>query len=544
MSINRLPPERPDTQADLNALVRLGDQIPGGFFLYRADETQEILYANRAMLRIFGCQTAQEFRELTGNTFPGIVYPEDLDAVQSSIDRQIADASNENLDHVEYRIVRKDGQIRWVDDYGHFARTPDFGGVYYVFLGDITEQRQAREEAMRIKLALGQEKRENEIRSEFLFHLSHDIRTPMNAIIGFSQLARKHLGHPEKVAEDLEKVDAASRQLLSLIDDMLEMNKLNHGHLDLKPEPEHLRRQIRMVLDLFRIPAEEKKLTLAEDLDLPDDSVMIDGHCFRRILGNLVSNAVKFTPEGGTVTVSARQTQISETGFARFEFAVADTGVGIAEEFLPRIFEVFQQEASSTKTGSHGTGLGLSIVKSLLDAMGGTVTVASKKGEGSVFTVHLPLKLSKHEPEPQAEPLPTPQGTGRRILLVEDMEINRLLAETILQESGFQVVSVPDGCDAVDAVSRSPERYFDLVLMDIQMPVMNGYEAARAIRALRRQDVRDLPILALSANAREEDRRASLESGMNDHIAKPFQPAMLVQTVSDYIAARPEPEQA
>ncbi len=535
------PTNRSFMNIDMPTLLWIGDQIPGGFFIYDAGESQEIYYVNRATLRIFGCETGEEFRELTGNTFRGLVYPEDYEEIQSSIEAQIADEANmENIDAVEYRIIRKDGEIRWVDDYGHFAEMPGYGKVYYVFISDITDKKKAQEEAFRAELELEHERKMGEAKSNFLFNLSHDIRTPMNAIVGFSELARQHLGDEACAAEYLDRVKSSSDQMIALIDDMLEMNKLDSGRYELKAAPADLAAEIGRAADLFAVPIAEKRLTLIREIDLPADPVMIDALSFRRILANLIGNAVKFTPEGGTITVKASCLRAAENGFARYAFTVADTGIGMSEDFMNRMYGSFEREASSTKTGVAGTGLGLTIVRSLVDMMGGTIACESRKGEGTSFTVELPLAPAERKTGTGAERSAEPSraAAGGRILLVEDIEINRMLAETILEEAGFLVESVPDGCDAVEAVKNSPEGYFDLVLMDIQMPIMNGYEATRAIRALKRADCRTLPIIALSANARPEDRGMSLDAGMNDHIAKPFDVTTLIACVNDRIAAR------
>lgn len=527
----------PFTESDMSVLLWLGDQIPGGFFIYRADESQEILYANRSTHRVFGCDSAEEFRALTGNTFRGMVHPEDFETIQASIDRQIADVHNENLDYVEYRIIRKDGAVRWVDDYGHFAQMPGYGEVYYVFIWDVTERRRAQEEKLRVELELEREKRATEVKAAFLFNLSHDIRTPMNAIMGFSDLARKHMDDPGRLGDYLEKVDTSSRQMLALLDDMLEMNQLDYGPTELKEESVDLAEQLGMSVDLFRLQAREKKLELVEEIDLPNQRVWMDQRRFRRVMENLLSNAVKFTLPGGRVTLSARQKQVSKSGYVRYELTVADTGVGISEGFLSRMYEPFEREESSTRTGEAGTGLGLSIVKGILNAMGGTITCESKKGQGTAFTVELPLKLAGEELRELPRTDTRAEGE-KRILLVEDIELNRMLAETVLEEAGFLVEAVPDGCDAVEAVKNSPVGYFDAVLMDIQMPVMNGYEATKAIRAMGRRDTGEVPIIALSANAREEDMRRSMESGMNDHVAKPFDATRLIRILHESIAHR------
>ena len=658
--------------------------MPGGFFIYRADDKEELLYANDVMLDIFGCETLEEFKELTGYTFQGIVHPDDLEEVEESIARQI-EHNDRNVDYVEYRIRRKDGTIRWVDDYGRFVRTKNDGDVFYVFIRDITDLRSSREENRRrekvieglsigfasiyllnldtgtmrpyrleneyfekitaelgltdaekvnwldvlhlyaeryvlpedkqlylteidaerirsrlkteptyaltyrcngdgdkiifmemafsrvdsdesgryvvmsyrditeqftkvrrelaeklnMEMALERERHANEVKAAFLFNISHDIRTPMNAIMGFTALAQHHLQEPNLLDKYLKKVDEANHHMIALIDDLLEMSRIDYGRIEIKSEPCNLEKQIELVLDMFRPFAYEKQLTLEEELNLPPDEVFVDALRFRRILGNLLSNAVKFTPAHGTIKISARRKQISDSGYARYQFTVEDTGVGMTEDFMRKMYDAFEREDTSTRTGYIGTGLGLSITKKLLNVMGGSISVKSKKGEGSTFTVDLPLKLVEHVRKADAEPQPVIQkhSDERRILLVEDIEVNRMLAEAILTESGFLVESVPDGSDAVEIIKNRPAWYYDLVLMDIQMPVMNGYEATRSIRALGREDTNALPIIALSANARDEDKKMSMESGMNSHIAKPFDIAHLIATIDEYIAA-------
>lgn len=521
------PQQLSDTQLEqsLPALIWLGDLMPGGLFIYRANPPYELLYINRAALGIFGCDTLEQFKEMTGFTFRGLVHPEDYERIQDSIERQISETAEEKLDFVQYRITRRDGAVRWLSDFGRLVQLPEYGSVYVVFITDATERIRARERQKQTELALAHERQTNEIKSAFLFNMSHDIRTPMNAIVGFSELALRHLHEPEKLEGYLEKTVSSSRQLLRLIDDMQELEQLEGGPVELRSEATDLTEQIELVLDMFRIPAAEKQLTIEKEFSLPASPVLVDQGRFRRILSNLVSNAVKFTPPGGRVTVSARQAHVSASGFARYVFQVSDNGVGIGESFLPHVFDSFEREESSTVSGNTGTGLGLSIVKTLLNLMGGTVTVQSKKGEGSVFTVELPLRLSDHAAEECAVSPAAPadhSGNRARILIVEDIELNRMLAEELLELSGFLTESVEDGCDAVEAFRTHPAGYYDLILMDIQMPVMNGYEATRAIRALKREDAQKIPIIALSANSREEDRRRSMDSGMNNHVAKPF----------------------
>ena len=527
----------------LPMLKWVAEHVPGGFFVYSAKEPYELFYANNAVLDIYGCKNLDEFKELTGYTFQGMVYPDDFAEIQESIEEQIADPDNDRLDHVEYRITRKDGEIRWIDDYGHFATFPEHGDAFYVFISDITERRLIQEEKLRMEMALEKEKQASEIKAAFLFNISHDILTPLNSIMGFTDLARRHINEPELLKNYLAKVDESSRQMLELVNNLLDMSKITYGKTQLRNEICDLEEQVLVVLHAFKVAAEAKNISLESVLNLPRELVYTDDVNFRKILSSLIDNAIKFTQPGGHVKVSARKKKVSDTGYVRCEFVISDNGVGMTEEFMKRMYETFEREATSTETGHISAGLGLAISKKLIDAMGGSIEVESKKGEGTTFTVGLPFKIVRDDDKEEVinvENFKHDDSYSHRILLVDDIELNRLLAETILEESGFSVDTVADGCDAVEAFAKHPPGYYDLVLMDIQMPIMNGYEATRAIRALDRPDAKVLPIIALSANSRDEDKRMSMESGMNYHIAKPFDVVQLIASVNKYIAARKE----
>ena len=341
--MNRYISEQGFTEQTLQALFWFGDQIPGGFFIYQDDAAQEIIYVNRALLSIFGCDTFEEFKTLTGNTFRGLVHPDDFDSIQTSINKQIDADAYGKLDYVEYRIIRKDGEIRWVDDYGHHTTMPGYGKVYFVFITDVTEKHRMQVDKMRIELEFAREKQHNEVKSGFLFNMSHDIRTPMNAIVGFSALARRHINEPELLTGYLDKTITSGQLMLTLLDDMLEMNKLEGGLVHLNLEPTDLREQISAVTDMFRLESEKKLVVLKEDIELPDKKVLVDQNRFCRIIGNLISNAIKFTPSGGIVCLTARQKQPETDGTALYEFQVSDNGIGISEEFLDKVFDSFER---------------------------------------------------------------------------------------------------------------------------------------------------------------------------------------------------------
>ncbi|MBR0261543.1 MAG: response regulator [Selenomonadaceae bacterium] len=525
----------------LPMLKWVAEQVPGGFFVYSAKEPYELFYANSAVLDIYGCENLDEFRELTGYTFQGMVYPEDFDAIQESIEEQIADPDNDRLDHVEYRITRKDGEIRWIDDYGHFATFPEHGDAFYVFISDITERRLIQEEKLRMEMELEREKQASEIKAAFLFNISHDILTPLNSIRGFTELARRHLNEPELLKKYLEKVDESSLQMLTLVNDLLDMSKITYCKTQLRSEICDLEEQVLVVVHAFKHKADKKNVSLECVTNLPRELVYTDDVNLRKILSALLDNAVKFTPEGGHVKLTAKKKKVSDAGYLRCEFIISDDGVGMTAEFMKRMYETFEREETSTKTGYISAGLGLAIAKKLIDAMGGSIEAVSEKDKGTTFTIGMPFKIYRSEDDAEKDaPIEkaTADSFGDRILLVDDIELNRMLAETILEESGFSVETVADGVEAVEAFTKHPPGYYDLVLMDIQMPIMNGYEATRAIRALDRPDAKVLPIIALSANSRDEDKRMSMESGMNYHIAKPFDVVQLIAAVNKYIAAR------
>ncbi len=524
----------------LDVLFWMGDNIPGGLFIYHTEEPYDLVYANHAVRGIYGCATLEEFKELTGFTFRGMVHPDDFDAIQSSIEQQIAVDTDGKQDYVEYRIVRKDGEERWVDDYGHIAHLPTYGDVFYVFITDVTEKRRAQEEQRRAEMALAEERHAHEVKSSFLFSLSHDIRTPMNAVIGYSRLAKQHMDEPAHLADYLDKTIASGDQLLNLIDDMLEMNRINSNLVQLKHERTNLRELLTSVIDLFRIEVDRSDLTLVEDYNLGAREVLVDRDSLRRVVSNVVSNAVKFTPAGGTVRIAAGQELDEAAGIAHCRIVVEDTGVGMSEQFMLRMFDAFEREDSSTSTGLTGTGLGLSIAKNLIDRMGGRIEAQSTKGAGTTITIELPLRLAEQTSQPARNECETEElraAGSWRVLVVEDIELNLMLVEEVLKEAGFIVEEAVNGREAVQAVESQPAWHYDLVLMDIQMPVMNGYEATEAIRALPREDASLLPIVALSANARVEDRERSKACGMNDHLAKPFDTEELIRTINSYVAA-------
>ena len=376
-------------------------------------------------------------------------------------------------------------------------------------------------------------------KSTFLSNMSHDIRTPMNAIVGYTTLAKKEKD-PAKVADYMNKIEASSHHLLALINDVLDMGRIESGKMELEPERANLVKTMDEVRDLFVTQMKTKNLNFTVTTDVTNKTVICDKNRLNRILLNLLSNAFKFTPEGGSVTVKLQQTGSDEEK-AYYELHVKDTGIGMSPEYAATVFEAFTRERTAEVAGIQGTGLGMAITKSFVDMMGGTIDVITEKDKGTEFVIHVGFPLAEELPEEEAaaEEGGFPAGDAdfakMRILLVEDNAINREIAMMILGELGFQVETAENGKIAVDKVAGSEPGHFDGVLMDIQMPVMNGYDAAKAIRALANKKLAGIPIVAMTANAFAEDVQAAKDAGMNGHIAKPINIPQMVTTLKSVL---------
>ena len=539
---------------------------------------------------------------------------------------------------------------------------------------EITEQvRKQREQTQALQDALLQAQRANRAKSTFLSNMSHDIRTPMNAIIGFATIAVSHIDNRDQVRDCLQKVLSSSNHLLSLINDILDMSRIESGKVQIKEQECNISEMMHSLVNIIQPQVKAKQLELFIDtFEVANEDVIADSLKLNQVFINLLSNAVKYTPAGGTVSFRIMQKTGFRHGYGDYKFIIRDNGIGMSPEFVEHIFEPFEREATATQSGIQGTGLGMAITKNIVEMMNGKISVESEMGKGSTFTVELSLKLQ--DVERNAEQIKELEGlrtlvvdddfnvcdsvskmlkqigmrsewttsgreaayraklalteedpyhtyivdwqmpetsgvettrkirsvvgndafiiiltaydwtdieeeakeagvnafcakplfmsdlkaallaannlaekeaeaaawtladfSGKRILLVEDIELNREIAEVILTEAGFMVETAPDGTDAVDMVKRSEENYYDAVLMDVQMPIMDGYEATRTIRALPREDVKQLPIIAMTANALEEDKEAALKNGMNAHISKPLDMDVFINVLGQFL---------
>ena len=386
-------------------------------------------------------------------------------------------------------------------------------------------------------------------KSRFLFNMSHDIRTPMNAIIGYTNLALKEPVSPETKGY-LEKVIASSQHLLALINDILEMSRIESGKIELEYVPADLCTIFDGMRDLFSEQMKQKKIDFqVHTSQVQNRYVWCDRKNLNRVLLNIISNAYKFTPEGGAVTASVMETGSAEHDYHSYEIRVKDTGIGMSKEFAERMFNAFERERTSTDSGVEGTGLGLSITKSIVDLMGGTIDVLTAPGNGTQMVIRLKFKpadekdvdsvdrKAAEQTADSASEKPDIDFSQKRLLLVEDNEINMEIAQMVLSQAGFMVDTAENGQIAVDLVSASAPGYYDAILMDIQMPVMDGFEATRTIRSLPDPSLARIPIIAMTANAFKEDVQETLNAGMEAHIAKPIDVEILLKTLTDVLLA-------
>ena len=390
------------------------------------------------------------------------------------------------------------------------------------------------------KLQVAVEKAEsaNRAKSTFLFNMSHDIRTPMNAIIGYADLASRHLDDPAKLEKYMENIQVCGQNLLMLLNNVLDLARIENDKTEMEYSVSDVDKDFRNCIAMFRNQADSKGQTITVTAHLLHPYVYVDIPHLTEVCTNLVSNAVKYTGAGGTIRCDVTQKPGEKEGWCDTVITVADNGIGMSQEFQKHIFEPFERERTSTVSKVEGSGIGMGIVKKLVGLMGGTVEVESKIGVGSTFTVTIPCRIaSQEESQAKRETSPSDQKClcGTRILLTEDNDLNAEIATELLQEEGCTVDRAKDGVECVDMLEKAANGTYQLILMDIQMPVMNGYDAAKKIRRMDDPQKAGIPIIAMTANAFTEDRQAALDVGMNDHIAKPINMNVLVPTLRKYL---------
>ena len=398
---------------------------------------------------------------------------------------------------------------------------------------------QQQQYAIQLKESAEQARSANEAKTRFLFNMSHDIRTPMNAIIGFSGLMEQNLDHKEKAKGYLKKIQASSNLLLTIINQVLEMARIESGTATLNLEPCNLSELFHSVNFVFESDVKKKGLHFQVDSKVQHHYAFCDITKLQQIYLNIVSNAIKYTPADHAITVSVIEVPSHKENYARYIFVCEDTGYGMSEEFLPHIFEEFTREHTTTENKISGTGLGLSIVKSMVDLMGGTIKVESIKGKGTKFTVDIALQIASKEDfaeeQVMTKEIVNNEMKHKRILLAEDNDLNAEIAIEILKSEGYLVEHASHGQQCIEMLQNASDGYFDLILMDIQMPFMNGYEACKEIRNMKDTQKANIPIIAMTANAFEEDKKMAMQSGMNDYVPKPMDMKILNPILQKYL---------
>lgn len=484
----------------------------------------KVIHMNAEALRMYGIESVEAAQRELGPLLRQVYYPD------SDVLNQLKKLRNED-DMVDYECIIGKGKA---NECHALAKTK----VVHIPTGEravLTTFVDVSDMVM-LKNALRRAEEGSRAKSSFLFAMSHDLRTPMNAIIGYAELMEAHWGEKEVTTNYLQKLKGASQFLLALIGNVLEIARIESGKETLNEAPWNLMKLEETLDILLDGEISRKQLTVNRNVNIRHANVYCDALKIREIIMNLLSNAVKYTSEGGKIVLDIEEKPSARDGFMTLQIRVSDNGIGISKEYVPYIFDAFTRERSSSESGIIGTGLGLRIVKSFVDLMNGDISVKSEPGKGTCFTVEISCrKIPEEELQQQMEDQPENVSlAGRRLLLAEDNGLNAEIAMTILQDADAEVELAADGKIAVDKLKDVPVGYYDAILMDIQMPNMNGYEATKAIRKLTDERAK-IPIIAMTANAFEEDRQAALAAGMDDYVAKPVEISELFRTIMKHL---------
>ena len=480
----------------------------------------KVIHMNAEALRMYGIESVEAAQRELGPLLRQVYYPD------SDVLNQLKKLRNED-DMVDYECIIGKGKA---NECHALAKTK----VVHIPTGEravLTTFVDVSDMVM-LKNALRRAEEGSRAKSSFLFAMSHDLRTPMNAIIGYAELMEAHWGEKEAATNYLQKLKGASQFLLALIGNVLEIARIESGKETLNEAPWTLMKLEETLDILLDREISRKQLTVNRNVNIRHANVYCDALKIREIIMNLLSNAVKYTAEGGKIVLDIEEKPSVQDDFMTLQIRVSDNGIGISKEYIPHIFDAFTRERSSSESGIIGTGLGLHIVKSFVDLMNGDISVESESGKGTCFTVEISCrKVPEEELQQQMEEQPENVSlAGRRFLLAEDNGLNAEIAMTILQDAEAEVELAADGKIAVDMLKDAPVGYYDTVLMDIQMPNMNGYQATGVIRKLPDERAK-IPIIAMTANAFEEDRQAALAAGMDDYVAKPVEISELFRTI-------------
>ena len=496
------------------------DELPCGVFAYTVKE-HRIFHLNKSALKIFHIDDLEDAQSKMYSIFKKFEYPD-----PTTNDRLIELRTHDGSVDFEVIINPKESYEVHALAKSKVFKNPNGERIIITIFLDVSNM-------VMLKKALEQAKEGSAAKSAFLFNMSHDLRTPLNAIIGFSELMKSHWEDSKISRNYLEKIDESSQFLLSLINNILEMSKIESGKEELKEKPWDIYTSCDNLLQFFEPDIRQKNQTLNYAVNVKHNMILTDSLKIREIYVNLMSNAIKYTNVGGTISFSLEEIE-KEEGLSDYKAIVQDTGIGISKDYLPHIFENFSRQKTSSESGVIGTGLGMPIVKKLVDLMHGTISIESEEGKGTTVVVNLPHRYIIEKEEVDVVEDKEIDLTGKHILLVEDNDLNAEIAQTLLEDKGLKVMRAKDGLEAITIVKENAVDCFDCILMDIQMPRMNGFEACKVIRSLP-NNRSQLPIIALTANAFEEDRQDCLEAGMSEHVAKPIEIQSLLQTIESVL---------
>lgn len=510
-------------QALQSELDMIASALPGGVKISNDDPQYSFKYVSEQFANMLGYDTPEELQEACDGSIAGIAHPDDL---ETGIAEALAQYEKDDHYEITYRMRCKDGSYKYIEDHGRKICKPEGLVEHWNLILD-------KHEFVEKTIELESEKRANQSKSDFLARMSHDMRTPLNGIIGLLDICRSHPDDRELVDSSRIKARVAADHLLSLINDTLELSRLEEGDRPLMTDVFNLPSLLHDVEIICKLKGDENGISVIwiNDIGHFEYPYLIGSSLsVKQILLNLIGNSIKYNQSKGSVFCYLKEQIISDTKL-ELDFTIKDTGIGMSDEFIKDIFKPFVQANTGARTKYMGTGLGMSIVKNLLDKMGGTIQIDSEEGVGTSVNVIIPFEIGQNVGEEQTEKTVQNNLKGKRVLLAEDNELNREIAVFILEDAGMSVTEAIDGRQAVKIFMNHPEGFFDIVLMDIMMPVMDGYQATNVIRSCERADAKTIPIIAMTAKAFDDDRKQSKEAGMNAHISKPIEISNLINTI-------------